>query len=83
MDIVKFNKDNMFMQIKASLMDDSIELSPVAAEKKKRIDHIFALRHNNKYSRHQAIQRIIKDYGVSTHDSFRGLLEFVPNGSKK
>lgn len=71
MDTVKFNKDNLFQQIKASYLDDSFELTPQAKEKKNRLRHIFSLRLRNKYSRHQVIELTQKEYGISQSTAYR------------
>lgn len=71
MDVVKFSKDSMFQQIKASFLDDSFELTPEAEEKKKRMRHAYAMRLKNKYSRHQAIDKLQKEYGVSQATAYR------------
>ncbi len=70
-DVVKFSKDSVFQQIKASYLDDSFTLSPEAKEKKKRLRHIFSLRIDNKYSRHQAIRLIMKEYKISQSTAYR------------
>ncbi len=71
MDIVKFHKDNMFQEIKASMMDRSFKLSPAAQEKKLRLEHAFALRHKNKYSRFQVVDFLMKEYGCSRATAYR------------
>ncbi|CAA0156959.1 hypothetical protein [Tenacibaculum maritimum] len=71
MDVVKFSKDSMFQQIKASFLDDSFELTPIAEEKKKRMRHAFAMRLKNKMTRHQAIEKLQKEYGISQSTAYR------------
>lgn len=71
MEVVKYTKDSMFQQIKASYLEDDFELSPLAAEKKTRLIHIFSLRLKNKYSRHQAVELIQKEYKVSQATAYR------------
>ncbi len=70
-DIVKFSKDSLCQQIKASYLDDDFQLSDKALKKKKRLQHIFALRLKNKYSRHQTIKVIQKEYGISQSTAYR------------
>ncbi len=70
-DVVKFSKDSLFQQIRASYLDDNYQLSVVAAAKKKRLRQIFALRLKNKYSRHQTVEIIQKEYGISQSTAYR------------
>lgn len=62
LEINKFGKDSMFQRIKASYIDDDFALSPTDQAKKERLEKIWALRINNKYSAHQAIHIIMRDY---------------------
>ncbi len=71
MEVVKFHKDNMFQEIKASMMDRGFELSPAAQEKKLRLEQAFALRHRNKYSRFQVVDFLMKEYGCSRSTAYR------------
>lgn len=71
MEVVKYSKDSMFQQIKASYLDDDFKLTPEAEQKKERLRHIFALRLKNKYSRHQAVELIQKEYGVAQSTAYR------------
>lgn len=53
----------MFQRIKSSYIDeDSVTLSIKESNKKERLEKIWALRINNKYSPNQTIQIIIRDF---------------------
>ena len=72
MDIVKFTKDNSFQRIKAWYIDEnSVTLSEKDEKMKKRFMHIWSLRINNKYTQHQIIQIIVRDYNVSHATAYR------------
>lgn len=72
MDIVKFTKDNSFQRIKAWYIDeDSVKLSERDERLKDRLMHIWSLRINNKYTQHQIIQIIVRDYKVSHATAYR------------
>lgn len=71
MDVVKFSKDSMFQQIKASFLDDAFQLTPEAEEKKKRLRHAFSLRLKNKYSRHQTVEILQKEHNISQSTAYR------------
>lgn len=71
MEVVKYSKDSMLQQIKASYLDDNFKLSEEALKKKERLRHIFSLRLKNKYSRHQAVELIQKEYGVAQSTAYR------------
>lgn len=62
LEINKLGKDSMFQRIKASYIDDDFALSPTDQAKKERLEKIWALRINNKYSAHQTIHIIMRDY---------------------
>ena len=63
MELLKLQKESMFQRIKASYIDEaSVELTPKEVNKKERLEKIWALRINNKYSPNQTIQIIIRDY---------------------
>lgn len=63
MEVSKFQKESMFQRIKSSYIDEaSVQLSPKEINKKERLEKIWALRINNKYSPNQTIQIIIRDY---------------------
>lgn len=62
MEVLKLSKDSMFQRIKTSYIDDTFELKPNEQFKKDRLEKIWALRINNKYSAHQAIHIIMRDY---------------------
>lgn len=72
MDIVKFTKDNSFQRIKAWYVnEDSVVLSEKEEKLKDRLMHIWSLRINNKYTQHQIIQIIVRDYKVSHSTAYR------------
>lgn len=71
MELTKFSKDNTFQLIKASFLDDTIELSDEALEKKKRLRHAFAMRLNNKYNKGQVLKVLRKEYGISQATAYR------------
>ncbi|MBG0515315.1 MULTISPECIES: hypothetical protein [Elizabethkingia] len=53
----------MFQRIKSSYIDEgSVELTPKEQSKKERLEKIWALRINNKYSSHQVIQIAVRDF---------------------
>lgn len=71
MELVKFTKDNTYQLIKASFLDDSIELSDEAIDKKKRLRHAYAMRLDNKYNKGQVIKRLQKEFGISQATAYR------------
>jgi hypothetical protein len=72
MQITKYETDNMFVRIKASYInEDSVVLSPKEQDKKERLVKIWGLRLNNKYSPHQVVEIIIRDYKVSRATAYR------------
>ncbi|WP_313373758.1 hypothetical protein [Chishuiella sp.] len=72
MDIVKFTKDNSYQRIKAWYIDEnSVTLSEKDEKLKDRLMHIWSLRINNKYTQHQIIQIIVRDYKVSHATAYR------------
>ncbi|MDR2205762.1 MAG: hypothetical protein LBE36_06380 [Flavobacteriaceae bacterium] len=72
MDMVKYTKDNAFLRIKAWYIDeDSVQLSGDDIRKKDRMVHIWGLRINNKYSRHQVIQIVMRDHKISQATAYR------------
>ncbi|MCT4121464.1 hypothetical protein HZP71_02250 [Elizabethkingia anophelis] len=63
MEVLKLQKESMFQRIKSSYIDEgSVELTPKEQSKKERLEKIWALRINNKYSSHQVIQIAIRDF---------------------
>lgn len=52
----------MFQRIKASYLNPEMELKPAEINKKERLEKIWGLRINNKYSAHQTIHIIMRDY---------------------
>lgn len=72
MDVVKYSRDSTFQRIKAWYIDQtSTELSVEEIKKKERLVHLWSLRLNNKYSRHQVIQIAMRDHGVSQATAYR------------
>ncbi len=70
-DLVKYSKDSMFQRIKASYLDDTIVLNDAEEDKKLRLSHAFALRHRNKYSRFQVVEKLRKEYNISQAQAYR------------
>lgn len=62
MELTKFGKDSMFQRIKASYIDETFALKPNENAKKERLEKIWALRINNKYSPTQTVAIIMRDY---------------------
>lgn len=62
MELLKLGRDSMFQRIKTSYLDHKFELKPSEAAKKERLEKIWGLRINNKYSAHQTIHIIMRDY---------------------
>lgn len=63
MEVLKLQKDSMFQRIKSSYInEEAIELTVKEKSKKERLEKIWGLRINNKYSPHQTIQIIIRDF---------------------
>lgn len=56
MEVVKYQKDNLFQRLKAHYINDDIVLTPDEIEKKKLLDKIWSLRINNKYSKNDIIK---------------------------
>lgn len=72
MELVKYTKDNAFQRIKAWYIDEnSVILSDQENEKKDRMIHIWSLRLNNKYSKNQVIQIVMRDHKVSQATAYR------------
>lgn len=72
MDIVKYTRDSSFQRIKAwYINEDSVKLTPDEIQKKDRLVHLWSLRLNNKYSKHQVIQIAIRDHKVSQSTAYR------------
>ena len=72
MSLMKFKKDISFQRIKASYLDEtSVELTAKELEKKKRMSHAWGLRLNNKYSAHQTIHILMKEYSISQATAYR------------
>lgn len=72
MSLMKFKKDSSFQRIKASYLNEtSVELTAKELEKKKRMSHAWGLRLNNKYSAHQTIHILMKEYSISQATAYR------------
>ena len=72
MDIVKYTRDSSFQRIKAWYIDEtSVILSDKEIKKKDRLMHLWSLRTNNKYSRHQVVQIAMRDYKISQPKAYR------------
>lgn len=72
MDIVKFTKDSIFQKIKAWYIDESsVDLTPKELERKERLEHVWSLRKNNKYSPAQAVQILKKNHPISMSTAYR------------
>ncbi len=72
MSIVKFNQDSPLQKIKASFLDDTIELSPKQKKIKEQIRFAFTLRLKNKYSPSQTVEFLQKEYPtISTATAYR------------
>lgn len=71
MSIVKFNQDSPLQKIKASFLDDTIELTPKQKEVKEQIRFAFTLRLKNKYSPSQVVEFLQKEYGCSQATAYR------------
>lgn len=71
-EVSKLLKESMFQRIKSSYIEeDAIILSEKEQLKKDRLEKIWSLRINNKYSPHQTIQIIIRDYSISRATAYR------------
>jgi len=68
---IKFFKNDAFLNIKASFLDDRIVLSEQEKKMKMRFRHIHSLRLENKYSRQQAIEIHRREMGVSQSTAYR------------
>lgn len=76
MDVVKYSRDSSFQRIKAWYIDQSsVELTPEEIVKKDRLVHLWSLRLNNKYSRHQVIQIAMRDHKVSQATAYRDYVQ--------
>lgn len=72
MDIVKYTRDSAFQRIKSWYIDEkSVILSEEDIIRKDRMIHVWGLRLNNKYSRQQAIQIIMKNHGIAQATAYR------------
>lgn len=71
MGIVKWNRDSHFNRIKAHYIDESIKLTDFENEFLNRMKFIFSLRLKNKYSRQQAVNKCVDEFGVSLATAYR------------
>ncbi|CAL2105490.1 conserved hypothetical protein [Tenacibaculum sp. 190524A02b] len=62
MSLVKFNKDSALQRIRASFLDDNIQLSKKEAETKEKIRYVFTLRLKENHSRSSAIDMLMDEY---------------------
>lgn len=62
MEISKFGRDSMFQRIKASYLNDEVQLTPGDILKRERLEKIYSMRCNGKYSRFQTLQKIMSDF---------------------
>lgn len=69
--IVKFNKDSRFQRIQAHFLDDKIVLTDKENELYARMKFVFALRLRNKYSKQQAVNKTVEEFGVSPATAYR------------
>ena len=60
MELVKFQKDNLFQRLKSHYINDDIVLSASETEKKNLYEKIWALRFENKYSKLDIISIIMR-----------------------
>lgn len=70
-EISKLGRDSMFQRIKASYIDDDFELRPEEVEKRNVWEKIYALRMDNKYSRHQTLKKIMHEWKVPRATAYR------------
>jgi hypothetical protein len=61
----------MYQRIKASYIDDDFELKPEEIEKRNVWEKIYALRMDNKYSRHQTLKKIMHEWKVPRATAYR------------
>lgn len=71
MEIVRFNKDTTYQRIAASHIEENFALTPAEEAIKIRLRHIYSLRLNKKYSKHQAISIHMRDMNVSQATAYR------------
>lgn len=63
--IVKFNKDGHLQRIKAHYLDETFQLSEFEKELLERLRFVFTLRLKNKFSRKQAVDKLVEEYKIS------------------
>lgn len=78
MDVLRFSNESMFQRIKNSFIDETaVTLTEKEANKKARLEKIWALRINNKYSPNQTIAIAMRDFknengnGISRATAYR------------
>lgn len=71
MEITKFEKDSIYQRILASHIEENFPLTTEEQTIKKRLRHLFSLRLNNKYSKHQALKIHMQEMGVSQATAYR------------
>jgi hypothetical protein len=69
--MVKYNKDSSLQKIRASFLDDSIDLTTTEMDTREKCRYLFTLRLKNKYSRSQAIEMLMKEFEVSQATAYR------------
>lgn len=70
--LIKFKDDTHFDNIRAHFINPDHQLTDFEAKKFERIKQLFSLRLKNKYSRQQAINRLLDDYpDISAATAYR------------
>lgn len=69
--IVKFNKDSTLNKLKAAYLDDKVKLTAFEEKLLEQLKYIFSLRLKNKYTKGQAIDKFMTEYGVSRATAYR------------
>lgn len=69
--IVKFNQDSSLQKIKAAYLDDSVKLTDSEEKLLEQLRYIFSLRLKNKFTKQQAIEKFMSEYGVSRATAYR------------
>lgn len=71
MSLTKFNTDSPIQKIKASFLDDDIELTPKQNKLKEKIRFAFTLRLQNNYSPTQTVEMLMEEYTCSRATAYR------------
>lgn len=71
MALVKWNRDSHFQRIKASYVDESIKLSEFENDMLIRMKFVFSLRLKNKFSRQQAVKKLVDEFSISLATAYR------------